>query len=78
MKENETLVVMNKEYKKMINERNIYEEFDKETLVGVALELQRAKHNVESCLKGYMVDMHDIGYWADEVERLRKKIRELL
>lgn len=78
MKDNETLVVMNKAYKEMINERNIYAEYDKNTLVGTALELHRAKDNVESCLKGYTVDMHDISYWASEVERLRKKIKEML
>jgi len=78
MKDNETLVVMNKAYKDMINENNIYAEYDKNSLVGVALELHRAKVNVEQCLKGYLVDMHDIGYWAGRVEELRKKIKEML
>lgn len=78
MKDNETLVVMNKAYKEMINENNIYAEYGKDTLVGVALELHRAKVNVEECLKGYLVDMHDIGYWAGRVEELRKKIKEML
>lgn len=78
MKENETLIVINKEYKAMINERNVYAEYDKDTLVGTALELHRAKVNVEHCLKGSLVDMHDIEYWAGEVARLRKKIKEII
>jgi len=78
MKDNESLIVINKFYKDMITQNNIYAEYDNESLLGVALELDRAKNNVESCLKGYTVDMHDISYWASEVERLRKKIKELI
>lgn len=41
-------------------------------------ELHKAKENVAWCLKnsGGLVDMHGLVYWAEEVERLRKKVKE--
>ena len=43
-------------------------------------KLEYAKNAVQSCLKNANcnVDMHDLSYWANEVEELRKKIMEKL
>ncbi len=44
-------------------------------------ELEYAKKAVISCLNNNcscLVDMHDLVYWANEVERLRKEIIENL
>ena len=78
MKEYETLVLMNKKYMENLEQKNIYVEFSKGDIVGMALELQRAKENVKSCLEGWTVDMHDIVYWAERVEKLRKEIKEMI
>ena len=42
--------------------------------------LEYAKNATQSCLKSANcnVDMHDLSYWAHEVERLRKEIMEKL
>lgn len=42
--------------------------------------LERAKRNTQSCLDkdGVLCDMHDLVYWAGEVVRLRKVIKERL
>lgn len=42
--------------------------------------LEYAKNAAQSCLKSANcnVDMHDLSYWATEVERLRKEIMEKL
>ena len=40
-------------------------------------KLEYAKKAVISCLKyNVFVDMHNLTYWANEVERLRKEILE--
>jgi len=42
-------------------------------------KLKKAKENVIWLLKhDGLVDMHGLEYWASEVERLRKKIKEQL
>ena len=43
-------------------------------------KLEYAKNATQSCLKSAScnVDMHDLSYWANEVERLRKEIMEKL
>ena len=43
-------------------------------------KLEYAKKAVISCLENYscLVDMHNLTYWANEVERLRKEILENL
>lgn len=43
-------------------------------------KLEKAKNAVQSCLDkdGVLVDMHGLSYWASEVERLRKEIKEIL
>ena len=43
-------------------------------------DLEYAKKAVLSCLKedGVLVDMHGLEFWASEVERLRKEIKEML
>ena len=43
-------------------------------------KLEYAKKAVISCLNNSscLVDMHDLVYWANEVERLRKEIIENL
>lgn len=43
-------------------------------------KLEYAKNATQSCLKSANcnVDMHDLSYWANEVERLRKEIMEKL
>jgi len=43
-------------------------------------ELQYAKKSVLSMIEneGVMVDFHGLSYWASEVERLRKEIKEKL
>ena len=43
-------------------------------------KLEYAKKAVISCLENHncLVDMHDLVYWAGEVERLRKEILENL
>ena len=43
-------------------------------------KLEYAKNATQSCLESAScnVDMHDLSYWANEVERLRKEIMEKL
>lgn len=43
-------------------------------------ELQKAKENVMDLLQNAdaLIGMHDIVYWADVVQRLRKEIKEML
>ena len=43
-------------------------------------KLEYAKNATQSCLESANcnVDMHGLSYWANEVERLRKKIMEKL
>lgn len=43
-------------------------------------DLAYAKHACEECLKNAdtLIDMHGLTYWASEVERLRKAIKEQL
>lgn len=43
-------------------------------------DLAYAKHAVIECVEkdGVLVDMHGLSYWAKEVERLRKEIKEQL
>lgn len=43
-------------------------------------KLVYAKHACEKCLESadIRVDMHDLTFWASEVERLRKEIKEQL
>ena len=43
-------------------------------------KLEYAKNAVQSCLESANcnVDMHGLYYWANEVERLRKKLTEKL
>jgi hypothetical protein len=43
-------------------------------------DLACAKQACEQCLErdGVLVDMHGLTYWAGEVERLRKAIKEQL
>lgn len=43
-------------------------------------ELEKAKKNCMAILEkdGVLVDMHGLSYWASEVERLRKEIKEML
>ncbi len=43
-------------------------------------QLQTAKNNVRWLLdhESGLVDMHGLAYWAGEVERLRKGIREAM
>lgn len=42
--------------------------------------LEKAKQTTQACLNdsNVLVDMHGLAYWAGEVERLRKEIRERL
>lgn len=42
--------------------------------------LEKAKQATRDCLNdsNVLVDMHGLAYWAGEVERLRKEIRERL
>ena len=42
--------------------------------------IKRLEYAAQSCLKSANcnVDMHDLSYWATEVERLRKEIMEKL
>lgn len=46
----------------------------------VFYDLAYAKHAVIECVEedGVLVDMHGLSYWAKEVERLRKEIKEQL
>lgn len=41
-------------------------------------DLKKAKENTQYLLDhdGALADMHGLGYWANEVERLRKEIKE--
>lgn len=43
-------------------------------------ELEYAKQAVKSCLANSMtaVDMHGLVYWAEQVEKIRKDIKESL
>ena len=43
-------------------------------------QLQKAKENVRWLLdhENGLVDMHDLAYWAQVVERLRREIKETL
>lgn len=49
-------------------------------LVDRIKELEKAKQATRDCLNdsNVLVDMHGLAYWAGEVERLRKEIRESL
>lgn len=49
-------------------------------LVDRIKELEKAKQATQDCLNdsNVLVDMHGLAYWAGEVERLRKEIRESL
>lgn len=78
MKDNEVLIRINKDYRKTLQHLNIYEDYKNDSLVGKAAQLSIAKENVQKCLNGYLVDMHGLEYWASEVERLRKELKELI
>lgn len=45
-----------------------------------AEELEKAKEATLFCLNNATgcVDMHGLSYWAGEVERLRKKLKDLM
>lgn len=49
-------------------------------LVDKVKQLEKAKLATLDCLKSseVLVDMHGLAYWASEVERLRKEIKESL
>jgi len=43
-------------------------------------ELQEVKNNVLSCLKddSVSIDFQGLSYWAEQVEKLREKVKEYL
>lgn len=49
-------------------------------LVGRIKDLEKAKQATRDCLNdnNVLVDLHGLAYWASEVERLRKEIKEKL
>lgn len=51
-----------------------------ESLEELIKKLEYAKKSTESCLENseILVDWKDLSYWASEVERLRKEIKERL
>ena len=51
-----------------------------ETISDKFNKLTYAINSVMACLEhdGVLVDMHGLTYWASEVERLRKEIKEAL
>ena len=51
-----------------------------ETISDKFNKLSYAINAVMACLEhdGVLVDMHGLAYWASEVERLRKEIKEAL
>lgn len=80
MKDYETIVRMTKDFRNSITDNNINEEYDKDSLVYKAAELEYAKKGVEFCLKNSngSVDMRGLEYWAGRVEKLRNEIKELI
>lgn len=52
----------------------------KSEFLKVAEELEKAKKATFDCLMdaNCSVDMHGLSYWAGEVERLRKKLKDLM
>lgn len=80
MKDYEVLIRINKDYAETLKETNIYEKYDKDSNVAMFVKLDYAKKAVEFCLKHSTgcVDMHGLEYWASEVERLRKELKELI
>jgi len=55
-------------------------DYDKPKLSKLSTELDYAKNAVSSTLKSAncLVDFHGLSYWAQEVERIRAEIREIL
>lgn len=49
-------------------------------LVDKIMQLEKAKQATLDCLNdsNVLADMHGLTYWAGEVERLRKEIKDLL
>ena len=65
---------MNKrEFREKLNGRR-YDELNKFE------QLEYAKFAVIDCLEDaeVMIDWHDIGFWANEVKRLREEIKKIL
>ena len=51
----------------------------KDNLIDLVKQLEKAKDNCVACLKSnVLVDFKGLAYWANEVERLRERIKEIL
>lgn len=51
----------------------------KDNLIDLVKQLEKAKDNCIACLKSNaLVDFKGLSYWANEVERLREQIKEIL